>query len=261
MTPTKAAAATLRQLTDWRKGADVDPPTPHEVSEAIDAAIEMIERLEAAEKSDAEWVAMYRKARDERDAHKAAFEGWHQKTEWVQQGINDRSIPPTYLGWHRADVMTDMLKSSKKLIEELQDERDALRAALQHETDCLEAAKAKIDSLQATEEDSAHHKALAESALRVAKGWEDKCDELRAKIEQMEQQEPVAWYSKQYGFVYMSRHSSQFEHGSILYLRNGTPAWRIDGGSRVALLNMDSLPHGTVFYALPGAQEQEPTRD
>ena len=49
MTPTKAAAATLRQLTDWRKGADVDPPTPHEVSEAIDAAIEMIERLEALE--------------------------------------------------------------------------------------------------------------------------------------------------------------------------------------------------------------------
>jgi len=46
MTPTKAAAATLRQLTDWRKGADVDPPTPHEVSEAIDAAIEMIERME-----------------------------------------------------------------------------------------------------------------------------------------------------------------------------------------------------------------------
>ena len=48
MTPTKAAAATLRQLTDWRKGADVDPPTPHEVSEAIDAAVEMIERMDEA---------------------------------------------------------------------------------------------------------------------------------------------------------------------------------------------------------------------
>ena len=76
-------------------------------------------------------------------------------------------------------------------LEAAEKERDALRAALQHETDCLEAAKAKIDSLEATEEDSAHHKALAESALRVAKGWEDKCDELRAKIKAMERQEPV----------------------------------------------------------------------
>lgn len=40
-----------------------------------------------------------------------------------------------------------------------------------------------LDRLEAAEKDSAHHKALAESALRVAKGWEDKCDELRAKIE------------------------------------------------------------------------------
>lgn len=57
---------------------------------------------------------MYRKARDERDAYKTAFEEWHQKTGWVQQGINDGSIPPTYLGWHRADVMADMLKSARR---------------------------------------------------------------------------------------------------------------------------------------------------
>ena len=79
-------------------------------------------------------------------------------------------------------------------------------------------------------------------------------DALRAKIETMERQEPVAWYSKQYGFVYMSRHHSQFEHGSILYLRNGTPAWRIEGSAKVALLDIASLPHGTVFYAAPGAK-------
>ena len=50
-----------------------------------------------------------------------------------------------------------------------------------------------LDRLEAAEKDSAHHKALAESALRVAKGWEGKCDELRAKIEAMERQEPVAF--------------------------------------------------------------------
>ena len=78
------------------------------------AISELLDRLEAAEKSDAESLAMYRKARDERDAYKTAFEEWHQKTGWVQQGINDGSIPPTYLGWHRADVMTDMLKSARR---------------------------------------------------------------------------------------------------------------------------------------------------
>ena len=65
-------------------------------------------------------------------------------------------------------------------------ERDALRAALQHEADCVEAAKAEIEALRAkietAENDAAHQKALAASALRVAEGWERKCGELRAKI-------------------------------------------------------------------------------
>lgn len=55
------------------------------------------------------------------------------------------------------------------------------------------AITALLDRLEAAEKDSAHHKALAESALRVAKGWEGKCDALRARIEAMEKQEPVAW--------------------------------------------------------------------
>ena len=46
-------------------------------------------------------------------------------------------------------------------------------------------------SLEAAETDAAHQKALAESALRVAEGWERKCDALRAKIESMERQEPI----------------------------------------------------------------------
>jgi len=107
-----------------------------------------------------------------------------------------------------------------------------------------------LDRLEATEEDRSNF--IVEMGRLCAQ-----CDALRAKIEQMERQEPVAWYSKQYGFVYMSRQPSQFEHGSILYLRNGVPAWRIEGGSRVALLDMASLPHGTVFYALPGAKGDE----
>lgn len=93
MTPTETAAK-LRVFNDWRRGEldDLSMPDPREIGEAIDAAIEMIERIEAAEKSDAESLTMYRKARDE---------------------------------------------------------RDALRAALRHEADCVEAAKAEIEALRA----------------------------------------------------------------------------------------------------------------
>jgi len=45
--------------------------------------------------------------------------------------------------------------------------------------------------LKAAETDAAHQKTLAESALRVAEGWERKCDALRAKITEMKKQEPV----------------------------------------------------------------------
>ena len=46
MTPIEVAA-TLRQFNGWRRDFDdkFEQPDPHEVSEAIDAAIEMIERM------------------------------------------------------------------------------------------------------------------------------------------------------------------------------------------------------------------------
>jgi hypothetical protein len=107
MTPTETTTI-LRQFNNWCRDPSDFPPSPMQIEKAIDAAIEMIERLEAAEKSDAESLAMYRKARDE---------------------------------------------------------RDALRAALRHEADCVEAAKAEIEAL-------------------------------RAKIEAMERQEPVGKFTQ-----------------------------------------------------------------
>ena len=87
-------------------------------------------------------------------------------------------------------------------LEAAEKERDALRAAVRHEADCVEACKSEIDALRAkietAENDAAHQKALADSALRVAEGWERKCGELRAKIAEMERQEPL-WFIDERG--------------------------------------------------------------
>ena len=49
MTPTETAAI-LRQFNDWRRGHhdDAAQPDPREIGEAIDAAVEMIERMDVA---------------------------------------------------------------------------------------------------------------------------------------------------------------------------------------------------------------------
>ena len=51
MTPTETANF-LRQFNEWRRGEgeDLQMPNPREIGKAIDAAVEMIDRLEAAEK-------------------------------------------------------------------------------------------------------------------------------------------------------------------------------------------------------------------
>ena len=47
MTPAKTAAI-LRQFNDHRRGCDVPNPKPSQIGRAIDAAVEMIERMESA---------------------------------------------------------------------------------------------------------------------------------------------------------------------------------------------------------------------
>ena len=50
MTPTETATL-LRQFNEWRRDFDdkIEQPDTREISEAIDAAVEMIERLEQIE--------------------------------------------------------------------------------------------------------------------------------------------------------------------------------------------------------------------
>ena len=59
MTPAEVAAI-LRQFNEWRRGGDIDQPGPLAVGEAIDAAVEIIEkagRLESALRDVAQTLA------------------------------------------------------------------------------------------------------------------------------------------------------------------------------------------------------------
>ena len=161
MTPAQVAAK-LQHFNEWRRGHhdDAAQPDPREIGEAIDAAVEMIERLEAAEKSDAESLAMYRKARDE---------------------------------------------------------RDALRAAVRHEADCVEACKSEIDRLRAENAGLVDDMSLLRDNNAV----------LRARVEAMERQEPVGKFT---------------QHPS-----NGL--WEQDG--------YGDNPEASPLYALPGAKGEE----
>ena len=57
MTPTETTTI-LRQFNEWRRGdEDIPQFDPREIGDAIDAAVEMIERTERIEKALAELVA------------------------------------------------------------------------------------------------------------------------------------------------------------------------------------------------------------
>jgi len=75
MTPNEVAAK-LQHFNDWRRGHhdDTAQPDPREIGEAIDAAIEMIERLEAVER--------------ERDALRARIEAMEQQEPVATVRIN-----------------------------------------------------------------------------------------------------------------------------------------------------------------------------
>ena len=156
---------------------------------ASPAAIsELLDRLEAAEK--------------ERDSYKFAFSEYSEKTEWVQRGINDGTVSAKYLGRHRADIMSDLLRAAEK-------ERDALRA--------------KVSDSAINVEYLGNLKKSYEGLIGEL---QDGRDALRARIEAMERQEPVAC------------------------------VWRCDNGHIHGSCEQ-TLPMGAKLYALPGAKGEE----
>lgn len=208
MTPTEVTTL-LRQFNEWRRdGAAPLHYSPSEIGEAIDAAIAMIDRLESAE-SDALEQARLNGMGSEREAALMA------KLEAAEKDIA---------------VKEEVIDSLAAVVKRL----DAQCDAAERERDEL---RAKIET---AENDAAHQKALAASALRVAEGWERKCGELRAKIEEMEKQEPAAWrtFDGEGGYDYRSYEDNE----------NYKLGWDARNPNHIGWVEP--------LYALPGAQAQ-----
>lgn len=105
MTPSETAS-TLRQFNEWRRGdyepsEQPEPPNPYEVGLAIDAAVEMIDRLEAAEKARDDVAQQLvqaelgkRKLDAECDALRARIEAMERQEQvaWMGRGPRDGRI-------------------------------------------------------------------------------------------------------------------------------------------------------------------------
>ena len=193
--------------------------------EANPAAVsELIDRLESAEK--------------ERDSYKLVFIEYSEKTEWVQRGVNDGTVSTKYLGWHRADVMADMLKSA---------ESDALeQARLNGMGSEREAAlMAKVEAAE---------KSDAESIAMYRKARDER-DALRAKITEMERQEPFDADSD----VFRSAFEAALKAGNWPAARQGdgyrTPT------TQIAWLLASSTIDRLKLYRAPAQKENEMTAD
>ena len=123
MTPTETAAI-LRQFNEWRRGdEDIPQFDPNKIGAAIDAAVEMIDRLEAAESECLEEARLNGRG-SEREAalmakleaaEKAVTESYQRGYETGQEEIEkERDTLRTNLDDHRALVF-DLRKEVEKL--------------------------------------------------------------------------------------------------------------------------------------------------
>lgn len=93
MTPAETAAI-LRQFNEWRRGdEDIPHPDPREIGAAIDAAVEMIVRLELAESS----IAWYRRRWIARQMHRTKMRN-PERTMVCDILANGELMHPTVAG-------------------------------------------------------------------------------------------------------------------------------------------------------------------
>ena len=167
------AAKTLLARVYSEAYGDVEQETANAsfIAAANPATIsELLDRLEAAEKSDAESLAMYRKARDERDALRAKIEAAEKERDNANAAAAGVALKAQKLEEDRA-IDTQRMAILVAELNGAERERDALRAEVIH-----------IKEVE-----------FPRKAQAVADGWRGKCERLEAKIAEMEKQEPYAF--------------------------------------------------------------------
>lgn len=153
MTPTETTAI-LRQFNEWRRGEDEDIPQPaaHKITTAIDAAVKMIDRLEAVEKDAKE-----------------------------QARLNG-------MGGERELALMARVEAAERkvgMLERLLDAKRKDHAVIQEQNSIL---RAEIDNIKEVQFDL-KVKAVAAGWSRKCEHLEKERDALRAKIERMKGQE------------------------------------------------------------------------
>ncbi len=120
MTPTEVITF-LRAFNEWRRGGDIEYPGPLAVDEAIDAAVEMIDRLEAAEaecleearlngiggEREAALMAKLEAAEKERDALRAKITEIERQEPAAFGLYSGWALKATYLKDHEACEQRD----------------------------------------------------------------------------------------------------------------------------------------------------------
>ena len=186
MTPTETTTI-LRQFNEWRQGdEDIPQFDPREIGEAIDAAIAMIDRLEAAESDaleqarlnsmgasrEASLLTKLEAAEKERDNANAAAVGIALKAQKLEEDLA--------IDTQRMAILVAELNGAER-------ERDALRAKIE----AAERSDAESIAMyrKARDERDAMRIELNEIRYGVAVAH-DTIKALRAKIEQMERHAP-----------------------------------------------------------------------
>ena len=126
MTPTETAAI-LRQFNEWSRGdEDIPQFDPREIGEAIDAAVEMIERLEAAESDALEQARLNGMGASREAALMAKLEAAEKDIAHIKEVEFPRKVRAVAVGW-------------EKKCARLEQERDALRAPTEQDTSVRKA--------------------------------------------------------------------------------------------------------------------------
>ena len=89
-------------------------------------------------------ATMIRSQAQEIERLRFCFNQWLSKTEWVQEGIQERTLPAKYLGFHRADIISMEIKRLKEELDEFDRSEDSfMRKAvyLQDEVNRLKTEK------------------------------------------------------------------------------------------------------------------------